>query len=150
MKLREPLLLSRAQLIGFALVNGVALALVVAFGAFLFYEVNELSKQRSADSRDLIEQNADELARIAALERAPTDAEVAAAAQRALQVCGRTPSCRRHFLLILRRGVVERLTRDLSRQVQRQVEEAISRALSPAEPIPRGGDGSGGGNPPSG
>jgi hypothetical protein len=83
------------------------LATFVALGLALYavVQIRDDAKRQSDFNRRLIEQNKDrldQLARIQRLETPPTDAEVAAAARRALLICSRTPACRRQFLVTLK------------------------------------------------
>lgn len=54
-----------------------------------------------------IKKNRDEIERIRRLEQPPTDAEIAAAARRALEVCAENPECRNQFLVVVKRVRVD-------------------------------------------
>ncbi len=108
-----PLILRRGHVLLTGLLFGCATAVLIAVITFLTIRVNDASRNRAQDVRErtAVAQHAidanrhaiDALARIQELQCPPTEAELVAAAKRALEACGRSPGCRRAFLVVIRR-----------------------------------------------
>lgn len=104
LNLRAPVLLTRLHVLTGGAIVGVALAATLLLVTVLVRTISDVQQ----DQIDANRQSLADQARLQALERPPTDSQLATAALRALSVCGDNPACRNQFRTVIRRARIRR------------------------------------------
>lgn len=139
LNLRAPVLLTRLHVLTGGAIVGVALAATLLLVTVLVRTISDVQQdQINANRQSLTDQ-----ARLQALERPPTDRELATAALHALRVCGDDPACRSQFRTVIRRARVRRadvpaLARALGQNARRPASTRATVTPAPSATANRG------------